>query len=113
VAAYLWSTLAAEDLRLIAPEETSRRLGQTLTTLAQLERSHGFFYNWYDPATAQPARAWPSGGPLRPFLSVVDNGWLAAALILIGNTRPEFRPATDAILGPMNFGFFYDPFDAS
>jgi hypothetical protein len=111
IAAYLWSTLAAEDLGLISPEESSRRVGQMLQTVARLERSHGFFYNWYDPATGAPARAWPGGGALRPFLSVVDNGWMAAALMLIGNNRPDFRPATDTILAPMNFGFFYDPFD--
>ena len=32
-------------------------------------------------------------------------------MILIGNTRAEFRQATDAILEPMNFAFFYDPFE--
>jgi hypothetical protein len=111
IAAYLWSAVAAEDLNLISRAEADRRIGQTLATLTQLERSHGFFFNWYDPETGQPARTWPSGGKLRPFLSVVDNGWLAAALMLIGNLRPEFRPATDALLEPMNFGFFYDAFD--
>jgi hypothetical protein len=44
---------------------------------------------------------------------VVDNGWLAAALMLVGNHRPSFRAATDALLEPMNFGFFYDPYDPS
>jgi hypothetical protein len=111
IAAYLWSALAAEDLRLISHEEADRRVGQTLATLGQLERSHGFFFNWYDPETGQPARTWPGGGKIRPFLSVVDNGWLAAALMLTGNLRPEFRPTTDALLEPMNFGFFYDAFD--
>jgi len=113
IAAYLWSTVAAEDLHLISADEAKQRVGQTLATVGQLERSHGFFFNWYDPATGQPARTWPGGGKLRPFLSVVDNGWLAAALILIGNTRAEFRQATDAILEPMNFGFFYDAFVAT
>jgi hypothetical protein len=111
IAAYLWSAVAAEDLGLISREEADRRVGQTLATLGQLERSHGFFFNWYDPETGQPARVWPGGGKIRPFLSVVDNGWLAAALMVIGNLRPEFRPATDALLEPMNFGFFYDAFD--
>jgi hypothetical protein len=111
IAAYLWSTLAAEDLRLIPGDEAGRRIGRTLTAVAQLERSHGFFYNWYDPATGLPAQIWPGGGKVRPFLSVVDNGWLAASLILVGNSRPEFREATDTLLRPMNFGFFYDPFD--
>jgi hypothetical protein len=112
IAAYLWSIIAAEDLRLISAEESSRRVAQVLSTLSGLERSHGFFLNWYDPANGQRARVWPSGGELRPFLSVVDNGWLAAALILVGNSRVEFREATDTLLQPMDFGFFYDPYDA-
>jgi hypothetical protein len=113
IAAYLWSTLAAEDLGLIARDEAGRRVGQCLTTLARLERSHGFFFNWYDPSTGLRARTWPGGGDLRPFLSVVDNGWLAAALILVENTRPEFRESAEALLTPMDFGFFYDPFNPS
>ncbi|MEA2566376.1 MAG: hypothetical protein QOD49_1553, partial [Actinomycetota bacterium] len=111
VAAYLWSTVAAEDMHLISSEEAGRRIGQTLATLAQLERSHGFYFNWYDPSNGMRAQTWPTGGDLRPFLSVVDNGWLAAALIVIGNHRPEYRDAAEAILLPMNFGFFYDPYD--
>jgi hypothetical protein len=111
IAVYLWSAVAAEDLRLISREEADQRIGQTLATLGQLERSHGFYFNWYEPETGQPARIWPGGGKVRPFLSVVDNGWLAAALMVIGNLRPEFRPTTDALLEPMNFGFFYDAFD--
>ena len=110
IAAYLWSTVAAEDLTFdLLRRGEPAAIGQTLTALAQLERSHGFFYNWYDPATGQRAHTWPGGSELRPFLSVVDNGWLAAALILIGNTRPEFRQATDAILEPMNFGVLLRP----
>ncbi len=111
VAAYIWSTLAAEDLGLIAHDDASRRLGKTLTSLAKAERSHGFFFNWYDPKTGARLQSWPGGGPVRPFLSSVDNGWLAAALMMVANTRHEFRPAAEALLGPMNFGFFYDPFD--
>jgi hypothetical protein len=113
IASYVWSTVAAEDLDLISAAEADRRVRQVLTTLSLLERSHGFFYNWYDPATGERAKVWTGGRKLRPFLSVVDNGWLAAALMLIRNTRPEFRAAADALLAPMNFAFFYDPFDPS
>lgn len=111
IAAYIWSTLAAEDLKIITPEEAADRLGRTLTTLVKLERSHGFFFNWYDPRDGAAIKIWPGGGPVRPFLSTVDNGWLAVSLMMVRNARPAFREVADSLLGPMNFGFFYDPFD--
>ena len=113
IAAYLWSTLAAEDLNIINRQEASARMGRTLAALAKLERSHGFFYNWYDPRDGSTLKTWPGGGPVRPFLSTVDNGWLAASLMMVRNSRPQFRTAADELLGPMNFGFFYDPYDAT
>jgi hypothetical protein len=113
IAAYLWSTLAAEDLKIIGREEATRRMGRTLEAVAKLERSHGFFYNWYDPRDGSTLKAWPGGGPVRPFLSTVDNGWLAAALMMVRNSRPQFQAVADELLGPMNFGFFYDPYDAT
>ncbi|MEZ4731895.1 MAG: hypothetical protein R3E79_32650 [Caldilineaceae bacterium] len=84
IAAYIWSTLVARDLHLISASEASARLGQTLQTLAQLERhtASGQFYNWYEPATGAKLTVWPpTGEPLALFLSSVDNGWLAAALL--------------------------------
>lgn len=111
IAAYLWSTVAAEDLHVIPHDEARQRLGRTLAVVARLERSHGFFFNWYDTRTGAKALAWPNGVRVRPFLSSVDNGWLAAALMVVGNTCPEFHDATEAILAPMDFSFFYDPYD--
>ena len=111
IAAYLWSTLAAEGLGLISHEESTRRLSKTLEVVGRLDRSHGFFFNWYDPRTGERLRFWPGGGPLRPFLSTVDNGWLAASLMMVGQVKPELKVRCDGILAPMNFGFFYDPHD--
>jgi|GEM_PF-2672531 len=111
IAAYLWSVIAAEDLHIISREDAGRRIERTLQSLGRVERSHGFFFNWYDAASGRRARVWPGGAALRPFLSSVDNGWLAVALIVVGNAKPELRGATDALLEPMNFGFFYDPYD--
>ena len=46
----------------------------------------GMFFNWYDERTGAVLHTWPSdGGPVYPFLSSVDNGWLAAALIVVSN----------------------------
>jgi hypothetical protein len=111
IAAYLWSTIAAEGLGLIDHEESGKRLGKMMASVGRLERSHGFYYNWYDPRTGARLRTWPGGGPLRGFLSTVDNGWLAASLMMVGRARPELKSQADALLAPMNFKFFYDPHD--
>ncbi len=114
IAAYLWSTLAAEALKLITRDEAQGRLDEALATVARLERAHGFFFNWYDARTGARLTTWPADGkPLRPFLSTVDNGWLAAALIMIRNTRPALRARAEALLGPMDFRFFYAAYDPS
>ena len=113
VAAYLWSALAAEELGIIPAAEANRKLARTLASLGRLERSNGFFYNWYDPHTGAPLRTWPGGGTLKPFVSTVDNGWLAAALIMVENAKPELRGEVESLLGPMNFGFLYDAYDAA
>jgi hypothetical protein len=112
IAAYLWSVLAAEKLGLLGAEDAYRRLDRTLTTLAGMPRAHGFFFNHIDPHTGATLKTDPyDGSPLRVFLSSVDNGWLAASLIMVGNTQPRFRQKTAALLGPMHFQFFYEPYD--
>jgi hypothetical protein len=113
IAAYLWSTMAAEDLGIIDREAAASRLSRTLETLVKLDRSHGFFLNWYDPRDGSTLKTWPGGGSVRPFISTVDNGWLAASLMMVRNARPQFRLQAEALLGPMDFGFFYDAYDAT
>jgi hypothetical protein len=114
IAAYLWSTLAAEAMKVITRDEAQRRLEETLETLGRMERVHGFFFNWYEARTGARLTTWPADGkPLRPFLSTVDNGWLAVALTLIRNTRPSLRARAEAMLAPMDFRIFYAAYDAS
>lgn len=110
IAAYIWATLAARDLQIIQPSDARARIAQTLDTLSRLERDHGFYFNWYDPATGAKLTTWPANGsPVRPFLSTVDNGWLAAALIMVANSVPQLRGQAEALLEPMDFGFFENP----
>jgi CubicO group peptidase (beta-lactamase class C family) len=110
IACYLWSTMAAEAMGIIAADEADRRLDRALAAVARLERAHGFFFDWYEARTGLRLESWPDDGkPLRPFIPMVDNGWLAAALIMVRNTRPALRERADALLAPMDFGFFYDP----
>ena len=81
IGGYLWSTVTARDLGIIGADEARERIATTLDTLETLERNDasGMYYNWYDPATGAKLTTWPdSGDPVHPFLSTVDNGWLAA-----------------------------------
>lgn len=112
VATYLWSTLVARDLRLISAHDAATRAGRVLDALARMERNTptGQYYNWYDPATLQLARAFPdSGDPIRPFASSVDNGWLATALMMVRNAIPAHAKAANRLLASMDFTAYYDP----
>ena len=94
IASYLWSVLAAERLKIIGPDEAHRRLERTLGAMGRLERAHGFFYQWLDPRTGAVLETSPYGGePIPPILSCVDNGWLAAALIMVRNACPPLARA--------------------
>jgi hypothetical protein len=109
---YLWATLAARDLELISWPSAERRLRRALESLSALERHEpsGQFYNWYDPVTLEKLTSWPEapGGALYPFLSSVDNGWLASALIMVANAVPALREDAWELAASMDFGAYYD-----
>ena len=92
IAAYLWSTLAAEGLHLIGPGEADRRLAETLDVRGPAGAVPRLLLQLVRPPRPAPGSAtWPGGDvAVRPFLSSVDNGWLAAALMMVGNARPAF-----------------------
>jgi hypothetical protein len=114
IASYLWSTVAARKLGIISEDESLRRLGGTLSAVERMERSHGFFVEWIDPRTGNRLQKSPySSRPIEPVLSSVDNAWLATALWVIRNACPSLRERAEALLEPMDFGFFYVPYDAA
>ena len=81
-------------------------------TLERMERHapSGQFYNWYDHRTGEKLTTWPpSGEPLTPILSSVDNGWLAVGLRVVASRVPELRWRAQALYDSMNFGFYYRP----
>ena len=110
IGAYLWSTVVAEELDLISSREAKKRLNRTLTTVAGMERheASGMYYNWYDEATGTKLTTFPSGDPVDPFLSSVDNGWFAAALMVVKASEPSLAKQAESILAGMDFGAFYD-----
>jgi len=112
IGAYMWSTVVAEELGFIDHAEAVARLSQTLESLETMERHEpsGQYYNWYDHTTGAKLTAWPpTGDPMTPILSSVDNGWLATGLQVVANSVPEVSDRAAALFDSMDFGFYYRP----
>lgn len=112
IGGYLWSAVVARDLGIISPREATTRVSRTLDTLATLKHhdASGMFYNWYDPRDGSVVTTWPEdGSTVTPFLSSVDNGWLAAGLRVVEGAFPALRAKAARIGDRMNFGFFFNP----
>lgn len=112
IGGYLWSALAARELGLLDAAAARRGCGQVLQALRVLDRhaGSGMFYNWYDVADGARTRSWgPRGRPLAPFLSSIDNAWLALALMLVAHAEPALAEAAGQLLAPMRFDAYYDP----
>ncbi len=112
IGAYLWSAVAAEKLGILGHSEVVGRLTKTISTLEGMEtyRSTGQFYNWYDHRNGAKLTSWPpTGDPLDPILSSVDNAWLATGLHIVENAVPELSSRAGAIYDSMDFGFYYVP----
>ncbi|WP_243695992.1 glucoamylase family protein [Labedella phragmitis] len=111
IGGYLWSTVVARDLGVVSKKEARERIRTTLGTLSEIERHEpsGMFYNWYSPGTGEKLTTWPdSGDVVHPFLSTVDNGWLAASLRVVSEAEPSLRKQADALYDSMDFGWFHD-----
>ena len=110
IAAYMWSAVVAEDLGIITRGELVGRLSKTLATLGHMERYQpsGQFYNWYDARNGAKLTVWPpTGKPLLPILSSVDNGWLATGLRVVRGAVPELARRAGTLYDSMNFSLYY------
>lgn len=74
----LVSSVAAYDLGYAGALELTTRIRATLETLDRLERYKGHFFNWYHTRTLEPL--------LPRYVSTVDSGNLACALLLLKQT---------------------------
>jgi hypothetical protein len=116
---YLWSIVAARDLRLIKEPEARDRLDAALAAIEHLRKWNGFLLSWYDTTTANPITG-PGGSQIGPgdsltgqFISNVDNGWYASALVVVRRAFPQFRDRATSLLDAMDFAIFYDNGDQS
>jgi hypothetical protein len=104
------SVLGAEKLGALSSGEADTKIALMLQSLDRAERHEGFFYDWYDARSVQKLSKWPQDNhDLDLFLSSVDNAWLAVALLIISQAKPDFaKTINDKFLSTMNFEFFYD-----
>jgi Putative glucoamylase/Protein of unknown function (DUF3131) len=112
IAMYVWATLAARDLAIISEASAQERFRRVLDALAKLERHEpsGQFYNWYDPRSLAKLTSWPEspGGVVYPFVSSVDNGWLASALLMLASAVPALHDEAWQLATSMSFACYYD-----
>lgn len=112
-AAWLWSVVAAAELRLCSRREAATRIAATLSRLATLPRHapSGLFANWYDPASGALLATRPSTRTrIARFVSTVDNAWLALALHLVASADPGgVGPTATALLDGMRLDAAFDP----
>ena len=109
---YLWSALVARDLGIVNARECSRRIKQSLDTLAGLDHhtASGMYFNWYDPSDGSVIRSWPeSGDPVTPFVSSVDAAWLGAGLLCVRNGDRANSDQAGEMFARMRFDVFADP----
>ncbi len=112
IGAYMWSAIVAERLGIIGHRELVIRLDRTMRSLETMERHQpsGQYYNWYDHTNGQKLTVWPpTGDPLKPILSSVDNGWLATAIHVVAGSVRELSQRARHLFDSMHFGFYYRP----
>ncbi|MGC5772706.1 glucoamylase family protein [Paenibacillus pabuli] len=100
---YMMSTVSAQQLGILSKEEAVKRIQITLHSLEKLEKWNGLYYNWYNTDDGTVKRDWGQ------FISQVDNGWLSAGLIVVGQAYEELRGDTSKLVKDMDYTSLYDP----
>ncbi|WP_413379434.1 glucoamylase family protein [Alkalihalobacillus sp. 1P02AB] len=102
IAMYLLSLVAAVELEFEAVNEASEKAARVLQTLNEMEKWNGLYFNWYYTDSAELMNDWGK------FISTVDNGWLTAALVVIGQYFPELQMQTEPLVVQMDYSALYD-----
>ena len=100
LAFYFLACVAAEELGIISKKEAAKRIVETMKTLREMKRWKGFHYNFYHTHSLQVTR---------PYISVVDLGWITAAWIVLRQAFPaEAGEMAAQFLKETHFDEFYD-----
>lgn len=100
----LASLIAMHDLGAISIEEAKQSVDTILTSLKNAVKYKGLFYGWYDPETGNVKDI----AGEKPFISTVDNAWLAVGLITLKGAMPNYAEQVDEILEAMRFSILFD-----
>jgi len=101
IAMDLMTTVAAQALEFITEEEAIERIQKIFESVRFLRRFHGLFYNFYGTKKLSVTRN---------YISSVDNGWLAVAMVVIRQAYPNvFAEKATEILNKISFEEFLDP----
>jgi hypothetical protein len=101
IAFYYLATVSALELGFIREDEAKQRITSSLKTVALLPKWKGFLYNYYNTTNLQVTNR---------FVSTVDNGWFAAALMVVkARFREELGSVVEPFLAAMDFHELYDP----
>ncbi len=98
----LLATISAMDLEFISSREAEERVMAILAAMKNMRRYKKFFYNFYNTKTLTVTRS---------YISSVDSGWLAIALVVVRQAFPGTLAAKQAteFLDSFSFGEFLDP----
>lgn len=102
IAMYLLSVTSAEEMGFISKEEAVDKIGTTISSLQEMETWNGLYYNWYFTEDATIMTDWGQ------FISQVDNGWLTAALVVVGEAYNELENDAMTLVDEMDYSTLYD-----
>ena len=93
---YLLSVMSARDLGWIGVETALKRIDATLATMERMARFRGHYFNWYDTRTLTVLP--------QPYISSVDSGNLAGALVALASGLRGWASEAAAIRQPRTRG---------
>lgn len=102
IAMYLLSVVSAVEMDFITEDEGFEKVQATIASLKEMETWNGLYYNWYFIDSAELMTDWGQ------FISMVDNGWLTASLIIIGQYFDDLASQTSSLVEAMDYSSLYD-----
>ncbi|MCX5694910.1 MAG: DUF3131 domain-containing protein, partial [Candidatus Omnitrophica bacterium] len=105
IGCYLMAVVYARLLGFIDNGEAQERIGATLSAVEGLKNYQGLLYNWYDTRNGMPLM---DCAKQLPFISMVDNSNLAAALMGVELFFPYYQERIKQFTESMRFSRFFD-----